>query len=475
MMEKVDIIIKTKHMYTLEGEGVGYLSDYGVAIDRGKIKAVLPVSELKKNYEAEKFIDASDKVLLPGLIDGHMHTGHGVLRGVAQDISNWMMEGMAPFEAQRSIEAKDSGSRLAIAEAVLNGTTTIGDDGSDIAGSCDFIQKIGVRGNVSVRIRDALMKTYKAGELYIFDDNYGEKTLNECLDIFSKYHDIDSGRIKIRFGPQGPDFVSLKMLKKVKNLSKERNTKIHMHLQQGSRETKQMTGRDGVRSIPWLDEIGYFDEDFIGIHLTDALEEEVKIVAGRKASMILCSSSIGIIDGIVPPAKIFQDAGGIVGLGSDQAPGNNCHNIINEMKLTAILNKVKYEDPEVMPAWKVLRMATIENAKALGIDKITGSIKEGKYADLILVDLNQASLAPLYTKPMRNFIPNLVYSARGNEVDTVIVAGKIIVENKAPKTFYMNEILQEVQGHADVIGERATAQFNEINGKNAVYMRENKL
>ena len=474
-MQSVDMIIETKHMYTLEGDGVGYLSDFGVAIDRRKIIAVLPVYELRKNFKSEKVIIANNKVLMPGFIDGHMHTGHGVLRGVAQDINNWMMEGMAPFELQRSKEAKDSGSRLAISEAILNGTTTIGDDGSDISGSVEFIKQVGVRGNVSVRVRDALIRSYKAGELYEYDDAYGEKTLNECLDIFSKYHNVDNERIKIRFGPQGPDFVSKKMLDRIKVLSKERNTKIHMHLQQGSRETNQMTMRYGERSISWLDRIGYIDEDFIGIHLTDATEEEVKVVVKRKGSMIVCSSSIGIIDGIVPPAKAFQDAGGYVGLGSDQAPGNNCHNIINEMKMTAILNKVKYSDPEVMPAWTVLRMATIDNAKALGIDHITGSIKEGKAADLILVDINQASLAPLYTKPMRNFVPNLVYSARGNEVDTVIVDGKILVENKIPKTFNLQEILKEVQAHADVIGEKAARQFNEINGKNAKYMRENKL
>ena len=100
-----------------------------------------PCDELQKTYVGEKVIHEPDKVLMPGFIDGHMHTGHGILRGVAQDISNRMMEGMAPFEAQRSSEAKTWGSKLAIAEAVMNGTTTIGDDGSDMEGACRFIQK----------------------------------------------------------------------------------------------------------------------------------------------------------------------------------------------------------------------------------------------------------------------------------------------------------------------------------------------
>lgn len=474
-MKKIDMLILTKHMYTMTGEGVGYLSDHGVAIDGGKIIAVAPCDELQKTYVGEKVIHEPDKVLMPGFIDGHMHTGHGILRGVAQDISNWMMEGMAPFEAQRSSEAKTWGSKLAIAEAVMNGTTTIGDDGSDMEGACCFIQKIGARGNVSVRIREAIPRSYKAGELYEFDPGMGERTLNECLELFDLFHGFDDGRIQIRFGPQGPDFVSEGMLRRVKELAKERGTKIHMHLEQGSREAKQMQMRYGRRSIPWLESIGYFDSDFIGIHLTDATKEETEILAKYGASMILCSASIGIIDGIVPPAKYFQDAGGCVGLGSDQAPGNNCHNMINEMKLTAILNKVRFEDPEVMPAWKVVRMATIENAKALGIEQRVGSIQEGKDADLILIDAKQLSLSPMITVPMRNFIPNLVYSARGPEVDTVIVKGNILVEHRKPQTFDMDEIIEKTQALADEIGEKAAAQFYEINGKNAQYMREDKL
>lgn len=474
-MKKVDMLILTKHMYTMTGEGVGYLADHGVAVDGGKIAAVAPREELLREHEAEKVVDAPDQVLMPGFIDGHMHTGHGILRGVAQDINNWMMEGMAPFEAQRSSEGKTCGSKLAIAEAVMNGTTTIGDDGSDMDGACRFIQEIGVRGNVSVRIREAVPRSYKAGELYEYDSAMGERTLDECLALYDRYHGIDGGRIQIRFGPQGPDFVSREMLERIRVLAKERKTKIHMHLEQGSREAKQMEMRYRMRSIPWLDSMGYFDQDFIGIHLTDATKEEVEVLVSRGGRMVLCSSSIGVIDGVVPPAKWFQDAGGLVGLGSDQAPGNNCHNMINEMKLTAILNKVRFEDPEVMPAWKVVRMATIENARVLGIEDRVGSIEVGKDADLILIDLKQLSLAPLYTQPMRNFIPNLVYSARGCEVDTVMVKGRLLVEHRRPLTFDIGQILEEAQRLADEIGEKAAPQFREIDGKNAQYMREDKL
>lgn len=474
-MQKADIIIKTKHMYTMEGEGCGYEYGKWIVIDRSKIVAVAAEEEIRERYTAEKVIDAADKLVLPGLIDGHMHTGHAVLRGVAQDIDYWMMEGMAPFEAVRSSEAKTAGSRLAIAEAVMSGTTTIGDDSSDIGGSVAFIDQIGVRGNVSVRVRSAVPRCYRAGELYEFSEEMGLRTLQEGLALYEKYHNKDGERIKIRFSPQGADFLDMELLMKVKKLVKEKRTKLILHLSQGIRETEQMKLRYGKRTIPMLDEMGFFDEDVIGIHLTDATPEEVRTVASRKSSMVLCSNSIGLIGGMVPPAYEFQCAGGCVGLGTDQSPGNNGHNIFSEMKATAIYNKIKHHSPTIMPAWKVLRMATVEGAKALGIGDLTGSIREGKCADIILLDLNCPTLAPVYTVPMRNMIPNIVYAARGHEVHTVIAHGNVLVENRVPQTFALAEIISEAQSYAEEIGELAADEFYRINGRNAQYMKENKL
>src|SRR5262249_38752310 len=148
------------------------------------------------------------------------------------------------------------------------------------------------------------------------------------------------GRITVLFGPQGPDFLSPELLLEVRRLARERATLVHMHTAQGDRETAQMLCRYGKRPIAWLDELGYLDPTLIAVHLTDAVDEGAALGPRRRASMALCSGSMGIIEGIVPPARAFQAAGGMVALGSDQAPGNNCHNLWNEMKLTALLNKV---------------------------------------------------------------------------------------------------------------------------------------
>lgn len=474
-MKKIDMIVRAPHFYTMEGEGVGYKEGVALAIDRGKIIAIEPDNIIMKEYTAEEILDLKHHAILPGFIDAHMHTGLAIMRGLAQDTNNWMMYGLQPFDNAVTNEERLAGSKLAILEAIKAGTTTLGDYESFMEPVCDFIYKVGARGNITSTIREAKRRVYKPGELYEYDENLGKISFEENLRLFHKWHNKDNGRIKILFGPQGPDFLSKELLLKIQREAKERNTKIHMHTQQGDRETYQVVQRYGKRPIEWLKEINYLDETLIAVHLTDANDDEAMEVAKSGASMIVCPGSIGIIDGVVPPSVAFQNAGGNVALGSDQAPGNNCHNIINEMKLVALFNKIKYENPEVMPAWRALRMATIEGARAIGLGESIGSLEVGKKADFIAIDLNKPSMLPVYTNPMRNIVPNLVYSARGEEVAISVVDGKIIYRDGKVLAVDEEVHYKEVEMYTDGIGERASKEFYEINGTNAQFMKEHKL
>ncbi len=261
----------------------------------------------------------------------------------------------------------------------------------------------------------------------------------------------------------------------VKNLAEKYETKIHMHVAQGDREIDQMMKRYNKRSVEFLDEIGYLNERLMAVHLTEATREEAELVARRGASMLYCAGSIGIIDGLVPPVMEFLNAGGTAGLGTDQAPGNNCSNMFNEMKFAAILNKVKKSDPTVMPAWKVLRMATIEGARAIGLEKEIGSLKPGKKADLIIVNLKEPGLCPVITHPVRNIVPNLVYSARGHEVETVIVDGSIVVENRKVLTVEEEKVVYQAQKAAEGLAARAAEDFMKSGTKTVNMMEKGYL
>ena len=474
-MKKVDMLVTAPFFYTMEGDGVGFKENVVMVIDRGRIIDFVDKNKCKNLYSAEEDIVLDHHAVFPGFIDAHMHTACNVMRGLAQDTNNWMMHGLQPFENVATSEARDAGSYVAIIEAIKAGTTTIGDFEKDMENVCKFIEKVGVRGNIAQVVRSAKYKVYNPGELYEFDKQEGEKSLNKNIDLYKRWNNKDGGRIKILYGPQGADFVEASMLERIQKLAKDHKTKIHMHVQQGDRETYQIEKRYGKRPTEYLNDLGLLDETLIAVHLTDCNPDETEIIAKSGASMIVNPGSIAIIDGVVCPSVEFQRAGGYVALGSDQAPGNNCHNIINEMKNVALFNKIKYKDPEVMPAWKALRMATIEGAKAIGLGQDIGSLEIGKKADFIAIDLKQPSMQPVYTWPMRNIVPNLVYSARGHEVDLSVVDGRVIMSKQKIIGIDEMDYINQLGNYPDDLGHKAEKEFFEVNGINAQFMREGKL
>ena len=474
-MKSVDMILSAPHIYTMEGDGVGYLGHAAIAVDRGAIVALDDQDVIFSEYKSERCIKMEHHAILPGFIDAHMHTDVGICRGLAQDTKHWMMYGMGPFDDALSRKEEIIGSKVCYVEALRAGTTTFGDSNVIPEETAQFVQKIGVRACLTKEMRDAKYKIYAPGELYEFDEEMGSRSLGENLDFFNRWDGKADGRIHVFFGPQGADFCSPDMLNRVQQLATEKNTKIHMHVQQGSRETEQIMCRYGIRPIAWLEKIGYLNKNLLAVHLSDANDDEVRQVARSGAAMIACPGSIGIIDGIVPPSVVYQQAGGVVALGSDQAPGNNRHNMFNEMKLAALFSKIKYQDPECVPAWYALRMATIDGAKALGLEDKVGSLRPGKRADFIAVDLHAPTMMPVYTEPMRNIVPNLVYSARGNEVSLVCVEGQILLENGKLQTMDEETIIADAQACVPELAARASKAFWEVNGSNAALMREGKL
>ncbi|MCF7935809.1 MAG: amidohydrolase family protein [Synergistales bacterium] len=472
---KVDTVVAAPHVMTMQGSGVGYRADHALAIEAGKIVAVGKREDILAAYLPERCISRENTLLLPGFVDAHCHFEISVLRGLAQDTADWMMSGLVPFARHLQCEDRRTGFLLGVMEALAAGTTTICNFDNETDDEAAAVERIGIRGQLTQFFREVPDRVYAPGELYEIDRAARTPSLEEVVDLFDRWHGKAEGRIRILFGPMAPDFVSAGSLQEIQRLAKERHTLVHLHVAQGDRETYQMVQRYGRRTIPWLAELGLLDESLIAVHLTDATDEETRTAAGSGASMVLCSNSIGIIDGLVPPAKVFQDAGGVVGLGSDQAPGNNNHNMFSEMKATALFNKIKFADPEAMPAWQVLRMATVEGAQAIGLGESVGSLEEGKRADYILVDLDAPSMMPVHTHPMRNLVPNLVYGCRGDEVVLTAVDDRILYEKGRYHTLDPAEVRGHLGPFAGRIGRSAEPDFRRIGGTNRRFMEEGKL
>jgi 5-methylthioadenosine/S-adenosylhomocysteine deaminase len=460
MSEHTDTLITHAHLFTLQGEGVGYVADGAVAVEGSRIAAVGSTAELTSRFRASETIDASGCAVLPGLIDAHIHTPLAIVRGVAQDVTHWMQRALAPYSCHITPAAALAGSRLNVLEALKAGTTTFVDYTRPVPGWAETFVQIGVRARLTPTI-NALppggMAGWKVGDLYPLDPATGQAALDTAVAFARHWHGAADGRITVTLGPQAPDMLSRDQLLQVKRIADREGFMIHTHVAQGDREIDQMLQRYGQRTPAFLDDLGYLDDQLLAVHLTEATDDEAALIARRGARMALCSGSIGIIDGIVPPAHAFRAAGGLVALGSDQACGNNCNNIFNEMKLTALFNKIKFRDPTVMPAWEVLRMATIEGAQAIGLGDEVGSLEVGKQADLILVDLSALNLSPVLDAPVRNIVPNLVYAASGHEVKTVMVAGRVLVRDREVLTADEAAVRAEAQFQAEVVAQRVAA------------------
>ncbi|MGD2200854.1 MAG: amidohydrolase family protein [Candidatus Bathyarchaeota archaeon] len=476
-----DIFIKNGYILTMTGEGVGMIEDGAVAVEGNVIVAVGETAALEGDYgSAERIFDASGKAVLPGFVDAHIHTSMSLLRGEGQDVPEieWMLKTMAPFTPHITTEHDIKGTALGVLEALKAGTTCFGEIGGDMAPMAENVfAPSGVRAHLANTINEIGPDSRPdAHRPYIFFPDIGERKLKEAIDFIDNWHEAEGGRITCMFSPHAADMMSEEMLLRVKEEADSRGMMSHIHVAQGGREAIQIKLRYGTTTVRYLDSIDFLDETVIAAHCHQTTDEEVGILADRGVRYVSCPASIGIIDGITPPLALYLQLGGkSAAIGSDQASGNNSHNMLVEMKVAALLNKTRHRDPTVLPSWKMLRIATIEGAKTIGLGDRIGSLEPGKRADLILLDLKRPHMTPVISRPVRNIAPNIVYSARGDEVETVIIDGKVIMENREVLTMDEERVISDAQTAAEEICDAASEDYMRADSALAKMMKRGLL
>lgn len=465
---------------TFNGKGLGIIPNGALGIEDDKITFVGKSNDL--NYkQADKLIDGTNHITMPGLINAHAHTGLTLLRGGAQDLPEieWMNKGLGPLAKCLSPEDLILGSKLAVLEGVRSGTTTF----AEYAGSVStLVNEVYLPFKVRVVAIETINEVssdrahLKPTDLYEFDHTKGVTALKRADSAFQEFRGNEL--VSFMYGPQALDFCSLDLLMDVKQQAIDRGCNIHMHVAQGERERIQISGRYGKNSttVSVLEKNGFLDDKLVAAHIHDTTVNERSLMVRKGGvKMVGCPSSIAMIDGIVPPIGHYVELDGKAALGTDQAPGPGHCNMFKEMRMASILTKVINKDPTALPPWQSLRLTTIGGAEVLGLEKKIGSLEVGKKADVITVNLKNLNLTPVVDKPFKNFIPNLVYSTTGNEVDNVIINGRVIMADSQMANIDESSVIIEANKRAKSIFEEASEEWFRAGSKMVSYYQNGFL
>jgi len=406
-----------------------FIENGALAIKNGKIIFVGKRASANK-IQAETKINAKEKIAMPGLINCHTHVPMTLFRGIAEDqpLETWLKKTIWPLEAKLKSEDVYVGALLGCLEMIKNGTTCFADMYFHENMVAKAVEKSGLRGVLAEGIIEAGNKAL------------GEKMLNESINFAEKFRGYANGRVTTFLGPHAAYSCSPELLNKIKNKSLELNVGVHIHLAESKEMFRKFEKRYGPSEVEFLDKMEFFRDHVLAAHCINLSREDMQILSKRGVNVAyvpVANMKLGVGAAKV---KDLTDSGVNVGLGTDGPASNNTLDMFETMKIGTLLQKLVYLNPKILPVHEVLRMATLNGAKALGLGKNIGSLEVGKKADMILVDLSKPHL-----KPLHNTYASIVYSAHGSDVDTVIVDGKIIMENRHVKTLDEQAMMEKAE------------------------------
>ena len=435
-MESVDILINNGWVLTMDSENA--LFEKGaVAVSGDRIVAVGEGRALTASYKAGKTVDARGGIVMPGLVNAHTHAAMTCFRGIADDLPlmTWLNDHIFPAEAKLTFDMVYQGTLLACAEMILSGTTTF----------CDMYL---FEDAVAQAAKAVGMRAVVGEVIYDFPSpNYGpvEAGLKYTEDLIEKWR--DDPLITIAVEPHSVYTCSPELLRRAGAIAEKNRTPLIIHVAETEKEVADVMEKYGRTPVAHLADLGTLGPNVIADHCVALTPEDmamlkefdVKVAHNPESNMKLAS-------GIAPVPELL-DCGVTVGIGTDGCASNNNLDLFQEMDTVAKLHKVNSLDPTVMDARTVLRMATIDGAKVLGLEDTTGSLETGKKADIIIVDVNRPHLIPMY-----DVCSHLVYAVNGSDVVTTIVNGNFLMEDRALTTVDADAVMKAVNRIRQNIG-----------------------
>jgi 5-methylthioadenosine/S-adenosylhomocysteine deaminase len=415
----------------------GTMHNATVIVENGRIQDLNKHAKLKHKYPRYEKIDAAGRVVIPGLVNTHQHMAMSLLRGYADDVplQEWLERWIWPLEKHMIGQDIYVGALLTAVEAVMGGATTI-----------NTMYHYREEGNEAQALAEVGLRGVVGHVCFSWRKSEDKRALRS---LAKNWHGKANGLIRASVDPHAPYTVDPEYLKELREVTKELNEKYgssrapimwHMHVAETSDEPNKIekafkvSVKGGV--VEYLDSLGVLESDVVAAHCVSLTSKDMLVLKQRDVKVSHNPiSNLKLGSGISPVSDLLK-VGVTVSIGTDSSCSNNSADMFEVMKTTALLHKGVQKEPTLLPAEQVLRMATIEGAKALLWEKEIGSIEVGKDADLVIVDFKKPHLRPLF-----NEVSHLVYSAKMTDVDTVLVKGKIIMENRKITTVNVEKIL----------------------------------
>jgi len=429
MKKKVELVIRGGLVVTMDEQGTVF-NPGSVAVSRGKIVCVGDEDEVLSQVDGTREISARGCAVMPGLVNVHTHAAMTCFRGLADDLPlmMWLTEHIFPAEKKINGDIVYKGTLLACAEMILGETTTF----ADMYLFADQVAKAA---------KEAKMRALIGEVIYDFPSpNYGspEKGIQFTKALIDEWKGDDL--ISVAVEPHAVYTCSPQLLKECERIVEQFQVPLVIHLSENEEEIKQVNKKYGKTPVQHLDGLGLLGSKLLGVHCVVLTEKDmeclekndVKVAHNPESNMKLASG--------VSPVPDLLKRGITVGLGTDGCASNNDLDMWGEMDTCAKLHKVFLLDPTVMPAQKVVRMATIEGAKAIGMADRIGSLHEGKRADIIIVDLKKPHLTPMY-----QVYSHLVYSASAHDVKTSIINGEVVMSDRKLLTLDKEKVMESVK------------------------------
>ena len=412
------------------------------------------VEVAKSSATADVVIDARGCAVLPGFIQTHLHLCQTLFRGAADDLAliDWLKKRVWPMEAAHSEASIRASTRLAMAELISGGTTCALT--METVNYTDEVFRVIEESGFRATAGKCMMDKGDEVPEELREDT--DESIRESIAVMERWHGRSEGRIRYCFAPRFAVSCTRELLSQVASFAREHGVLVHTHASENLKECQLVAQESGMRNISYLDSLGLTGPHVVLAHCVHVDDDEMNTLKRTRTNVSHCpSSNLKLGSGFAPVREMLErDIS--VSLGADGAACNNRLDMFTEMRTAALLQKAIHRQPEVLPASRVLRMATIDGARALGLAREIGSLETGKRADLIIIDLT----APHTTPQPDDVVSSVVYSSQPADVRTVIIDGQLVMQDRELLTLNSDEVTAEANREAVLLRQRAESIIN---------------